>query len=131
MTSCDVCLYEPDDLNSEFYSESIVKARKQHRCVECRYPIESGMRYQRESGKCDGEVFSTTTCLLCAEIRRVFHCGGGYQLGTLWEDMQEEAFPRLTTASECFRELSPGAKACVMEKWIVWKGLTPAKEKQP
>ncbi len=42
---------------------------------------------------------------------------------TLWEDMRELAFPSLTTASNCFTELSPAAKAFVLDRWRKWKGL--------
>lgn len=41
----------------------------------------------------------------------------------LWEDMRELAFPSLTTASNCFTELSPAAKAFVLDRWRKWKGL--------
>lgn len=122
--SCDVCLYDANDSENEFFSQAVVKARKPHRCGECEIPVTVGTRYERSSGKSEGDFFTFASCLLCAEIRNVFHCGGSYYFGTLWDDMEMEAFPRLTTASECFLELSPEAKTYLMEKWRTWKGLT-------
>ena len=121
--SCDVCLYGPDDVENAFFAARDVKARKAHRCCECRAEIGAGQTYRRETGKDDGEMFSFATCRLCAEVRDVFHCGSGWYFGTLWDDMESGAFERLTTSSECFRELSPEAKALVLDRWTAWKGL--------
>ena len=49
--------------------------------------------------------------------------GESWTYRTLWEDMRELAFPSLTTASNCFTELSPAAKAFVLDRWRKWKGL--------
>jgi hypothetical protein len=121
--SCDVCLYGADDVDNEFYSETMLAARKPHRCCECGQPISPGAMYQRATGKADGAMFSYKTCGICAEVRGVFHCGGAFYFRTLWGEMEEQAFEYLTTASECFRELSPTAKAVVLERWTTWKGL--------
>ena len=124
-TGCDVCLYGADDIDNDFYSDSVLTARKPHVCCECEREISRGIRYQRAVGKSDGQMWTYKTCLLCVEVRRVFYCGGGYFFGMLWDDMQEQAFPQLTTASACFRELSPEAKAVVLDRWMRWKGLAP------
>lgn len=120
--SCNVCLAGYDAEN-EFFSVTHVKARKPHRCEECRQPITVGTTYARETGKGDGAIFTVTTCALCFEIRATFTCGRGYEFGRLWEDMADQAFPELTTASECFTELSAEAKTVVLERWRAWKGL--------
>ena len=119
--SCDVCLTGPDDFSNEFHSISTPRARKPHRCAECRATIPAGTRYERASGMAEGDFFTVATCLMCAEIRQVFTCGNSYEYGRLWESMAEEAFERLTTASACFTELSPAAKAFVLDKWRAWK----------
>jgi hypothetical protein len=125
MSTCDVCIgggYDYDG-SYDFFSTERVRARKPHRCEECHQIIPVGSVYERHSGKFDGDFYSGKACLLCAEIRDVFSCGDSYEYGTLWELMREIAFPQLTTASECFTELSAAAKARVLEEWRKWKGL--------
>ena len=122
--ACNVCLWAADDVHNRFFVASEVRARTSHECCECRQPIPSGSRYRREVGKSDdGEMFSYKTCVICAEIRDVFTCGNAFYFTTLWDEMEQQAFPELTTASECFVDLSPAAKAVVMDRWRAWKGL--------
>lgn len=121
--NCDVCLYMEADGSTEFYKASKPKARKEHRCIECHKPIPVGTQHEHARGKYDGDFFAVRTCLLCAEIRDVFTCGGGFVHGQLWEEMAQSAFERLTTASPCFRKLSSTAKQRVMDEWREWKGL--------
>jgi hypothetical protein len=47
------------------------KARKLHRCCECNSPIQPGDRYERISGKWDGDMGTYTTCLFCEALRDV------------------------------------------------------------
>lgn len=59
-----------DDYDApEFYSETVVKARKQHRCTECFGPIYPGEQYMRRSGKWNGDVLDYPECHLCMELR--------------------------------------------------------------
>lgn len=58
--TCD--LEEP-----EFYNWSEPKARKLHRCSECRSPIDKGETYFVASGKFDGYFFTERQHLLCCE----------------------------------------------------------------
>lgn len=122
--SCEVCIgtydYEPMD----GYSSKVFKARKPAKCCECNVVIAVGQQYESAGGWMDRNRYTYRTCLLCVEIRDVFCCGEGFVHTQLWEDMAELAFPELTTATECFRELSTAAKAYVLERWQEWKGLT-------
>lgn len=125
MAGCDVCIGGYSDEPAEFFHEENRKARKNHECSECGRIIKKGETYQRCTGKNDGEFWDFVTCLLCAEIRKVFSCGEGEMLGgMLWEMMTDNAFPLLKTSSPCFRELSAAAKAEVIRRWQNWKGLT-------
>ena len=45
------------------------KARKEHKCGECRKSIERGDKYQYISGIWEGEPSSYKTCLSCAKLR--------------------------------------------------------------
>jgi len=60
MSGCaDVCLdMDSDSDSSDFWSESMVKARKPHTCAECGDIITAGALYERASGKSDGEMWS-------------------------------------------------------------------------
>lgn len=51
-----------------FYNAKIVKARKLHKCCECRQPIETGTHYHRADGLWDGEVSTFKTCLECKRL---------------------------------------------------------------
>ena len=122
---CEVCIGQDLDRAElcEVISETKPTARKPAKCCECRSVIPPGSQYEKFVGKYDGELTTYRTCLLCAEIRRVFTCGESWIWESLWDDMEELAFPELTTATECFRELSPAAKEFVLAKWRKWKGL--------
>jgi hypothetical protein len=123
--SCEVCIGTNDHDGGvvEELSHNHPIARKPHVCYECRGTIQPGQRYQRFVAKWEGRLERYDTCSLCEEIRTVFCCGEGWMWGSLWEDMHEIAFPQLTTATECFRELSPAAKQFVLDRWQKWKGL--------
>lgn len=64
------------------YHRSLPKARKQHRCCECRGWIERGEIYERFEGIWDGEGLTFKTCPDCFDIRRRLaiilrnECGG-------------------------------------------------------
>lgn len=93
MSDCGVCIGGYDGELTEFFSEEWPKARKAHKCSECARLIAPGQKYQRCSGKSDGDFWSFITCSVCAEIRRVFTCDGSEALGgMLWEDMAEYGF---------------------------------------
>ena len=94
MSGCaDVCLdMDADFGGSDFYTESMHTARKAHKCCECGDAIAPGQRYERASGKSDGEMWSFATCASCADIRDSFVCGS-WVYGMLWESIQESMFP--------------------------------------
>lgn len=46
------------------------KARKEHKCCECRDDIYIGEEYQYSSGIWDGEPDSFKQCLCCAKVMR-------------------------------------------------------------
>ncbi len=124
MSNCDVCIGTGDYDPPSFYEADIRKARKPHVCCECHEHINPGDKYEHVSGKWDDRLAAYDTCSICLEIRNVFSCGRGFIHGELWDRMREDALPNLTTASECFRELSAAAKQCVMDAWREEKGLT-------
>jgi hypothetical protein len=122
VSDCDVCIgggYDGDQ--AELFESKTIKARKEHRCCECREIIRTGDLYQSDCGKRDGDFSTYKTCAICAEIRTAFCCGESWLYCSLWDDMREIAFPVLTTASKCFAKLSVHAKAFVLRRWNEWK----------
>ena len=120
MSDCGVCLYTDDsDGVNEFTNITVRKARKQHECSECLRPILVGAKYEYAVGKFDGEIWTTHTCLECAEIAEAFYCDGRMYGGILWEDM-ECAFDQLNES--CFDKLQTvSAKKYLRERWMQWK----------
>jgi hypothetical protein len=90
--------YCPDEGSSEFYSRTHPRARKAHRCEECRRVILPGERYARHSQKWEGDVSSWPTCAQCdawssafARASRIV-CGcSGHVVGEMWEQIAEFA----------------------------------------
>lgn len=122
--SCDVCIGTGETYDqAEFFREHTPRARRQHKCYECGEPIPVGAQYVRISGKWDGRMDTIRQCLPCNEIQRVFSCGEGFYYGQLWDAMDEMGFENLTTASECFRELTTPSKEFLLRRWRIWKGL--------
>lgn len=67
-----------------FTSERIVKAKKQHVCVECGKTINIGEKYEYTFGVWDGEHDVYKTCCDCVSLRSIFFCDGWYY-GMMWE----------------------------------------------
>lgn len=122
MTDCDVCIGGCEE-PMEMLLNAQPKCRKAFKCCECGLMVPVGDEYEKHVGKYEGQILTYRTCLLCVEIRNVFTCGKGWMYGSLWEELEEYGFDRLTTASPCFTKLSAKAKAFTLERWRTWKGL--------
>lgn len=122
MSCAEVCIDHAYDYENDFYSEKIVTARKPHKCCECRRVITVSARYELASGKCDGRIFSATTCLLCSEIRDAFVCGS-FQFGKLWESIDDNIFPIWETSGpiDCLAKIETlEARNILREKYQEW-----------
>lgn len=121
MSDCGVCIGSDDyDCELEFYDITWPKAKKEHRCCECRRTIVAGEEYQRWVGKWDGSLSSAKTCLFCCEIRDGFSCGNSTVFGELWSEMKDYIFPIMNTA--CFEKIeSVEARAYLRSQWMNWK----------
>jgi hypothetical protein len=128
MSDCNVCIGTSDYEHASFYEQETRMARKPHKCCECREEIPRGTSYEHVVGKWDGDFSTYKTCASCVAIRTAFTCGEGWMFKSLWDDMREIAFPELTTASKCLRDLSPADRTRVILKWQQWKGLAPSQE---
>lgn len=119
MSDCGVCL-PGFDAWVEFSNKEIRTARKEYECGECGCKIAPGQKHEYASGKCEGEMWSQRTCLICAEIGEAFYCKGR-TFGSLWEDMNE-VIGSLTIG--CLNRLkTPEAKAELQRRWMEHKEL--------
>jgi len=104
------------DSYSTNLSQSHPKARKDHRCGECRKTIVRGEVYLREVNIHDGRVITDKTCQDCVSIRNEFF-REGYWYGQVIELLDEHVQESHGDISEnCFAALTPGAreKVCGM-----------------
>ncbi len=121
---CGVCIGGDDSLEmGELSQNDMVVARKPHKCCECHREIAKGSRYERISGKWDGEFSAYKTCLDCVEIRYGLSCGP-VGLGNLWYEIAEcDVFANFNTG--CLEKIkTASAKAYFLERWSKWKGLS-------
>ena len=52
---------------NDFNAVQILRARKQHKCEECRESILVGEKYMRRSGKFEGDMYAVKMCLSCKD----------------------------------------------------------------
>jgi hypothetical protein len=109
-----------DDDPASFYETRKPRARKEHRCGECREVIRPGDLHEYVVGLWDGHFDSHRTCLSCVEIRDHFQCNG-WLFGQLWEDLESNFFPTMTAGGPCMTGLSPAAKARLFERCLAWR----------
>jgi len=82
------CVYVDYDGLCEETSKTNPIANKEHKCDECNRKIQVGEKYERYTGKFEGEIFTNKTCTDCLSLRNEYFCGG-WCYGQLWEHMWE------------------------------------------
>lgn len=88
MSDCG-CVYTSYDGDcASVSSTEKPKARKPHKCCECRETIPVGAVHEKTTGRWDDEWLTYRTCLACVEIRQLLYCDGG-NYTALWEDVRE------------------------------------------
>jgi hypothetical protein len=91
------------------------KARKQHKCHECRRIINIGERYEKVTEVFEGEISTHKTCTSCLSIREVFF-SDGYYFGQIIEAMEEHVFECDGDISEKqILKLDPDAKKIIAD----------------
>jgi len=106
------------------YEVKTVKARKQHKCCECRGIIEIGESYNIHSGLWAGEWGNYKVCPECDEIRREVDKNCYYEEGTPFEGLLETVSESEIDIIKRFIEVCDRRKAKVPD-WIREKVLTP------
>jgi hypothetical protein len=121
MSDCTVCIGGGSDDVMDFAQQTFPKAYKPHRCCECGRLIQTGTKHEKYTGKYDGGWDTYRTCMDCVYIRDGLRCGQSWMFGGLWEDI-DQIWPEITTA--CLNRIeTASAKAYLVERWRIWKGL--------
>ena len=81
MCSCDL-------ESCDIYNERKVKARREHRCAECREPIKTGQKYIYLKSLYDGVWTTTKRCIPCQSIA-VDYCCSIAEGGEVWACCRE------------------------------------------
>lgn len=117
------CVFDSHTDAPSCWQTKIRKARREHRCSECREVIPIGARYHYASGVWDSRAHSFKTCLSCIEIQAHFSvaCDGSRPvLGELWSAIEEHFFPEMRAGGPCLDGLSPEAKGRMFERRTQW-----------
>jgi hypothetical protein len=119
--TCDVSIGGYDGDGPEFFHVATVTARKPHKCDECGGALQPGQRYERSSGKWEGDWSTHRSCLQCGEITAEF--GEDYAFGQFWPEM-ESAWAHGAHLQACLNRLKTvPAKERMRQQWMKWKGL--------
>lgn len=106
--------YDPPSL----YVRTTRKARKQHKCSECRRSIEPGETYQHVAGVWDGGMSTYKTCQHCVAGQNLLidKCGGFLHEG-IEEDLVEHLHPSIKWSTQAARVV-----VGMRRKWKSFKG---------
>ena len=87
-----MCMIDNGDGMVTMIAETRPKARKQHKCAECRRQLDAGENYVRERLKFDGDLTNHRTCVHCEVVRKWLQdeCGG-FLFGGIRDDIEEHA----------------------------------------
>ena len=98
-----------DDDGPAFETQKECRARKSHRCDECRREIECGELYERYTGMWDGKISTYKTCTDCLSVRtKMFTEGFFFQ--RIWCDVTEHIQETNTISEDCLASLTPRAR---------------------
>jgi hypothetical protein len=107
------CIISDCDEMASVITEEIRRARKPHRCYECKSTIEKGDTYEYTAALWEYEWHHMHVCLDCVSVRdSLFRRGFTY--GEIWEDLKdfmEEQEPDWVLVEKC----TPTAKAKIIE----------------
>ena len=93
--------------------EKWVKARKIHRCTECKELILPGQKYYDEKLLWEGSVEVYKTCAICKDLRDNFFKEGWYYGEILWRLEEHIRESDGDVSESCIAGLSPEARAKV------------------
>jgi hypothetical protein len=116
------CIYvDASDSQASFHRESVVKARKTHRCTECGRDIPAGEEYEYVFGVWDGDPSTYKTCRDCLSLRSSFFCDGWFYTRVLGDLGEHIGNMEGRIGEECIVPLTPRAQdmvfAAIEEIW--------------
>lgn len=115
MEDCSCVYFDDDGYGPSCFSHRVRKARKEHRCCECRRIIVKGERYHYESGIWDGSADDFKTCFDCYEVRSEMFCDG-FEYGNMWGMLREHLSETDGhISSSCIAGLPPRARAMICD----------------
>lgn len=120
---CDVEIGSDCDASSELFHVETRKARKQHRCEDCRCDIPAGAEYERATWKEGSRFISVCVCAACAEVGNEFMHPRVYGASDLWNGFKEEWANGANIQGCMNRVSSVAAKEKLLERWKLWKGI--------
>lgn len=85
---CSTVTVDCDYYGPSFLNIRNRRARKSHKCYECRREILPGETYLYESGLWEGEFSFYKICDDCRSLRAAFF-NGGFYYGQIWSDIWE------------------------------------------
>ena len=116
--SCEIDVDIGGD-SPDFFNSNIVKAKKTHKCTECKREIPKGEEYEKVSGKWGGGIDVFKTCKDCLSLRNEFFTS--YYFGRIWEIFSEHVDGVGASIPEaCLSNLTPVARgrACdIIQDW--------------
>lgn len=115
MSDCG-CIYVDVDEEAALYRSKMQRARKVHRCDECRRPIVRGEEYEHTTICFEGCWNRHKTCVDCVSIRKAFFCHG-WEFNRIWEYLNEHI--QATDgqiSSDCLLALTPSAREDVLDR---------------
>lgn len=77
------CIEVDHDGFAELLAIEERRAKKQHKCTECKKIIKPKETYTYEKTMYDGDTEEWKTCLDCLSVREAFFCHG-FILGEIW-----------------------------------------------
>lgn len=121
---CGVSFSGDYDAYNELYVETWRRARRPHRCGECRETIAPRSRYLRVVGKSDGRIWTALLCEPCNTILHEFTHGVWEFGGKIWENFSE-VWSQGEPLQPCLnRAPTAAAKAKLRDMWLHEKGIT-------
>lgn len=128
MSDCS-CVFVTADCLPSVVTETKPKARKVHKCTECRRDIVPGEIYEKVHGCWEGEFETYKTCPDCLALRDEFFCNG-WCFGDTHEHLMihvQEVDGEIP--EKCIVGLPPGAREILFKMIeVVWKDIEDLEE---
>lgn len=100
------------------HTQVIRRARKEHKCCECKRVIGPRESYTPESGIWDGEPMRFKTCMDCMSVRDALFCEWEY--GNIWREVREWINETCGDLPPKTHEMTMAARLKLAGYWDEW-----------